>query len=144
MQTPSHLAGFESRRLQKIGSNFFFKVLALQCYLGILVRYMLCYFKCNEYLVSDIWDVSLYNVQFREIKVDEYLFFLIQGIKWKIWTLFFHWNPLMFCKLSSLDTTASQGQATFFKKLQNAENWQLLLNSITQFFYTFLPNGCHS
>ena len=68
LQTPSHLAEFESRRLQKIGSNFFFKVLALQCYLGILVRYVLCYFTCNEYLVSDIWDVSLYNDQFREIK----------------------------------------------------------------------------
>ena len=36
------------------------------------MRYMLCYFNCNEYLVSDIWDVSLYNDQFREIKVDEY------------------------------------------------------------------------
>ena len=39
------------------------------------MRYMLCYFNCNEYLVSDIWDVSLYNDQFREIKVDEYFFF---------------------------------------------------------------------
>ena len=38
------------------------------------MRYMLCYFNCNEYLVSDIWDVSLYNLQFREIKVDEYFF----------------------------------------------------------------------
>ena len=32
------------------------------------MRYVLCYFTCNEYLVSDIWDVSLYNDQFREIK----------------------------------------------------------------------------
>ena len=39
------------------------------------MRYMLCYFNCNEYLVSDIWDVSLYNDQFREIKVDEYFFY---------------------------------------------------------------------
>ena len=33
------------------------------------MRYVLCYFTCNEYLVSDIWDVSLYNDQFPKYKL---------------------------------------------------------------------------
>ena len=47
------------------------------------------------------------------------------GIKWKIWTLSFHWYPLVFCGLSGLDTTVSQSLAIFLK-INNAENWPVL------------------
>ena len=65
------------------------------------------------------------------------------GIKWKVWTLSFHWCPLVFCGLSGLDTTASQSQA-FFQKVENAENWPTLLSRETQLFEHFFSNGCHS
>ena len=70
---------------------------------------------------------------------------LLLGIKWKIWTLSFHWYPLIFCGLSSLVTAASQSQA-FFQKVENAENWPVLPRSKTQikFFWHFFSNGCHS
>ena len=68
---------------------------------------------------------------------------LLLGIKWKIWTLSFHWYPLIFCGLSSLDTAASQSQA-FFQKVKNAENWPVLPRSKTQIFWHFFSNGCHS
>ena len=80
---------------KKQAAIFSLKVLALQCYLGILVRYMLCYFKCNEYLVSDIWDVSLYNDQFPKYKLTNIFFFQT----WQPTTRFFirpglsHWLP---------------------------------------------------
>ena len=42
---------------------------------------------------------------------------VLLGIKWKIWTLSFHWYPLVFCGLSGLTTTVSQSYQ-FFKKLK--------------------------
>ena len=65
------------------------------------------------------------------------------GIKWKIWTLSFHWYPLVSCGFSGLDTTASQSQA-FFRKVENAENWPTLLSGETQLFRHLFSNSCHS
>ena len=65
------------------------------------------------------------------------------GIKWKIWTLSFHWYPLVSFGFSGLDTKASQSQA-FFPKVENAENWPTLLRGETQLFRNFFLNGCHS
>ena len=40
---------------------------------------------------------------------------VLLGVKWKVWTLSFHWYPLAFCRFSSLNTTASQSWS-FFQK----------------------------
>ena len=74
---------------------------------------------------------------------DQWSYSVPLGIKWKIWTLSFHWYPLVSCGFSGLDTTASQSQA-FFPKVENAENWPTLLSGETQLFGNFFSNGCHS
>ena len=52
---------------------------------------------------------------------------LLLGTKWKIWTLSFHWYPLVYCRLSGLDTTTSQSQV-FFPMHSNAENQPISLS----------------
>ena len=74
---------------------------------------------------------------------DQWSYSVPLGIKWKIWTLSFHWYPLVSCGFSGLDTTASQSQG-FFPKVENAENWPTLLSGETQLFGNFFSNGCHS
>ena len=68
---------------------------------------------------------------------------VLLGIKWKIWTLSFHWYAMVFCGLRGLDTTVSQTSA-IFQKTKNAENWPVLFSGRTQIFWHFFSNGCHS
>ena len=51
---------------------------------------------------------------------DQWSYSVPLGIKWKIWTLSFHWYPLVSFGFSG--SKASQSQA-FFPKVENAENW---------------------
>ena len=67
---------------------------------------------------------------------DQWSYSVPLGIKRKIWTLPFHWYPLVSCGFSGLDTTASQCQA-FFPKVESAENWPTLLSGETQLFGNF-------
>ena len=58
------------------------------------------------------------------------------GTKWNIWTWSFCRYPLVYCRSSGLDTTASQSQAFFQKsqkcwKLTNfAQSWKSIFGSI--------------
>ena len=61
---------------------------------------------------------------------------VLLSIKWKIWTLFFHWYPSVFCGLSGLDTTSFQSQE-YFKQQKMLKNEQFSLAVELKFLDTF-------
>ena len=64
---------------------------------------------------------------------------VLLGIKWKIWTFFFHWYTPVHCGLSGLDTTTCQSQE-YFKKLKMLKISQFSSAAGLKFLDTFFCN----